>query len=82
LIREGIHHLTFLDRLIIKEIQGEKKTKYSHLHGEDPRVTMPMRTWGEGGIIKVADKIKSKLQLRGEGAMFVGFAKNSTQDTY
>jgi hypothetical protein len=82
LIREGIHHLTFLDRLIIKEVQGEKKTKYGHLHSEDQRVTMPMRTWGEGGIIKVADKIKSKLQLRVEAPMFVGFAKNSAQDTY
>jgi hypothetical protein len=45
-------------------------------------VTMPMHTWGEGGIIKVTDKIKSKLQLRGEVAMFVGYAKQSSRDMY
>jgi hypothetical protein len=29
LVREGVFHLTFLDRLIVKEIDGEKKTKYT-----------------------------------------------------
>jgi hypothetical protein len=82
LIREGIHYLTFLDGLIVKDVQGVVKTKYGHLHGEDPKVKMPMRTWGEGGVIKVTNKIKSKLQLRGAAAMFVGYTNHSLQDTY
>jgi hypothetical protein len=62
LIREGVHHLTFLDGLIVKELNGSVMTKYRHLYGEDLKVSMPMRVWGEAGIVKVTGKIKSKIQ--------------------
>jgi hypothetical protein len=71
LLREGIHHLTFLDGLIIKEIDSKKLTKFGHMYGKDPKLIMPMRIWGEAGIVKVTGKIKSKLKLRGSEGMFI-----------
>jgi hypothetical protein len=81
LVREGVFHLMFLDGLIVKEINGEKRTKYGHMYRMDPKVKMPLRTWGEGGVIKIVGAIKGKLQSRGTAAMFVGYAHNSTHDT-
>jgi hypothetical protein len=63
LIREGVHHLTFLDGLIVQELNRRTKPKFGHIYGEDPKIIMPMRVWGEAGIVKVTGKIKSKLQL-------------------
>jgi hypothetical protein len=82
LIREGVHHLTFLDGLIVRALNGRVKTKFGQIYGEDPMVIMPMRLWGEAGIVKVTGKIKSKLEMRGKEAMFVGYAVCSTGDTY
>jgi hypothetical protein len=78
LVREGIHHLTFLDGLIVNEIEGKALTKYGHLFGVDPKIVMPLQVWGESGVIKTEGKIRSKLQLRGKAAMFIGYAVNST----
>jgi hypothetical protein len=82
LVREGIHHLTFLDGLIVKTIAGVKKTKFRHMYREDPKPAMPMRVWGEAGIVKVAGKVKSKLTMRGEMGMFVGYVESGSSDTY
>jgi hypothetical protein len=82
LIKEGIHHLTFLDGLIVRTLNGTVKTKFGHIYGEDLKVIMPMRLWGEAGIVKVMGKIKSKLEMRGKEAMFVGYVVCSTGDTY
>jgi hypothetical protein len=60
LLREGIQHLTFLDGLMIKEIDGKKMTNFGHMYGSDPKLVMRMRIWGEAGIVKVTGKIKSK----------------------
>jgi hypothetical protein len=48
LVREGVFHVTFLDRLIIKEINGVRTTKYGHTYEMDPKVKMLLCTWGEG----------------------------------
>jgi hypothetical protein len=80
LVREGVFHLTFLDRLIVKEINGEIKTKYGHMYRMDPKVKMPLYTWGEG-VIKIVGAVKGKLKPRGTAAMFVGYARDSTHDT-
>jgi hypothetical protein len=82
LLREGIHHLTFLDGLIIKEIDGKKLTKFGNMHGKDPKIITPMRIWGEAGIVKVTGKIKSKLKLKGSEGLFVGYTCNRASDTY
>jgi hypothetical protein len=42
LVREGIFHLTFLDDLIVREVDGVKKTKYRHLFGNDPKIRLLM----------------------------------------
>lgn len=55
-MREGLHHLTFLDGLMIKEVDGVKKTKFGHMYSRDPKLAMPLRTWGEGGYIKIGGK--------------------------
>jgi hypothetical protein len=74
--------LTFLDGLIVRDIDSVKKTKYSHLFGEDPKVKWPMRIWGKAGMIRITGKVKSKLDMRGARAMFVGFARGNTVDMY
>jgi hypothetical protein len=71
-----------LDGLIVRTLNGAVKTKFGHIYGVDPKVIMPMRLWGEAGIVKVTGKIKSKLELRGKDAMFVGYAGCSAGDTY
>jgi hypothetical protein len=81
LVREGVFHLSFLDGLIVKEINGEKKTKYGHTYRMDPKVKMPLCTWGEGGVIKIVGGIKGKLKPRGTAAMFVGYARDSAHNT-
>jgi hypothetical protein len=82
LLQEGIHHLTFLDGLMIKEIDSKKMTKFGHMYGKDPKIIMPLRIWGEAGIVKVTGKIKSKLKLRGSEGMLVGYTCNGAADTY
>ena len=41
-----------------------------------------LRTFGEMAVIKVATKIKGKLENRGRTVMFVGYADESAPDTY
>jgi hypothetical protein len=41
LVREGVHHLTYLDGLIVYEQSGEKQTKHGWLYGSDPQVKFP-----------------------------------------
>jgi hypothetical protein len=36
LIREGIHHLTFLDGLIVTKVDEKRMTKFVHMYGKDP----------------------------------------------
>jgi hypothetical protein len=52
LVREGIHHLTFLDGLIVKELNNNKITEHRHRCQSNPKLNMPMRVWGEAGIVK------------------------------
>jgi hypothetical protein len=44
LIREGVHHLTFLGGVIVRKLNGAVMTKYRYLYGEDPKVIMPMQS--------------------------------------
>lgn len=75
-------HLTYLDRLMVKEVDGVKMSKFGHLFGKEKEIKMPLQPWGEGGVIKVTGKVKRKLKLRGEVAMFVGYARDSATNTY
>jgi hypothetical protein len=63
LICERIHHLTFLDGLIVTQVDEKRMTKFGHKYGKDLKLVMPMRIWGESSIMKVAGKVKSKLKL-------------------
>eukprot|EP00957_Ditylum_brightwellii_P135513 10332518-Ditylum_brightwellii.AAC.1 len=38
---------TLLDGLVIVEVEGEKKTCYEHFHGNVPKFTKNLCTWGE-----------------------------------
>jgi hypothetical protein len=82
LVREGIHHLTFLDGLIVYEHDGLIKTKHGWIFGTDPKINFPLRVWGEEGIVKISGNVTSKLEMRGEKGMFVGYAVDSSPDTY
>jgi hypothetical protein len=64
LVREGVHHLTFLDGLIVYEQEGTVKTKHGWIFGSDPKIKLPFRVWGEAGIVRVTGNIKSKLEMR------------------
>jgi hypothetical protein len=59
-----------------------KKTKHGWIFGYDPKIVLPLRVWGEAGIVKLASNMKSKLGMRGEPGMFVGYAIDSLPDTY
>jgi hypothetical protein len=37
LVWEGIHHLTFLDGLMVVTINRKQMTKFGHMYGEDPK---------------------------------------------
>jgi hypothetical protein len=82
LVREGISHLTFLDGLIVKKIDGQTMTRYGHVFGKEQKLLMPLRIWGKAGFVKITGKMKSKLEMRGAEGMFVGYAGRSAPDTY
>jgi hypothetical protein len=82
LISEGIHHLTFLDGLIVSRVDEKRMTKFGHMYGKDPKLVMPMQIWRESSIVKVAGKVQSKMKLQGEVGMFVGYVDERAPDTY
>ena len=82
LYREAIGHATTMDGLCVREINGQRKSRYAHIFGTEPKLKLPLRTWGEAGIIKVTGNVKGKLANRGTEAMFVGYASNHASDTY
>lgn len=53
LVREGMSHLTFLDGLIVKTINGQTMTRYGHVFGNEQKVVMPLHIWGEAGFVKI-----------------------------
>jgi hypothetical protein len=80
--REALNHVTILNQLCVREIEGVTATRHFHLFGEEAKIEFPPQTWGESAMIKTAGKVKGKLSNRGEKGMFVGYAKNSASDTY
>jgi hypothetical protein len=50
--REAFQTSTYLDKLVIVEIDGVLKTQFEHWEGTLPRFLRYLRKWGEAGVVK------------------------------
>ena len=71
-----------LDGLSVVERGGNKKTRYEHFFGQNPKFSKHLRTWGEAGTVKVKSKMAPKLNDRGVTCMFVGYSTDHDGDCY
>ena len=78
--REAISHVTRLYGLVMVIMNQEKKTRYKHLLGKNPRFINNMRTWGETGVVKEPKSRKSKLGKCGCEGMFIKYGLNAPSD--
>ena len=82
LYTKAIETATLLDGLSQVEINGEKKSRYKHFHGKNPRFAGHLRTWGETGTVKTKSKRSSKITDRGTVCILVGYAADHNGDCY
>ena len=82
LYTKAIETATLLDGLSQVEINGEKKSRYEHFHGKNPRFAGHHRTWGETGTVKTKSKRSSKITDRGTVCILVGYAAEHNGDCY
>jgi Reverse transcriptase (RNA-dependent DNA polymerase) len=80
--REAFQTATYLDGLIIMEIDGVKQTRYEHWGASTPKYSKCLRIWGEAGIVKLTKRGDSKIDDRGKICMFVGYSSLHACDTY
>ena len=73
---------TLLDGLVVIELNGQKKTRFEHFFGKNPRFINYLRTFWEAGTVKTRTKTTPKLNDRGTQCMFVGYAMDHEGDTY
>jgi hypothetical protein len=48
------------------EINGKIATRFEHLCGSNPRFINHLRTWGDGGTVKIVTSTTPKIDDRGE----------------
>ena len=80
--KECINCCTHIDGLIVREINGEVKTRYEHWGGQLPKFAKYLREWGEAGIVCVRDIKTSKLTNKGKLCIFVGYSPQHAGDCY
>lgn len=73
---------TKVDGLAVIELDGEKKTRYEHRLGSNPKWTAHLRTWGEAATVKTKTQATSKVEDRGTTMMFVDYATDHEPDCY
>ena len=67
-----------LDNLDCENKAG--KPRYVLFYGKDYKAFPYLRKFGEIGVVKQGDKIKSKLVNRGEACVYLGHAENHSAD--
>ncbi|CAJ1938811.1 unnamed protein product [Cylindrotheca closterium] len=77
---EAADTATKLDTALVYQ-RGEQSS-HQKFWKREARFARHLRTFGEMAVIKVHTKIKGKLKDRGRTVMFVGYADNSSGDTY
>ena len=82
MINEVLKTATLLDGLVVKTIKERTATRCEHEHGQLPKWTQHMRTFGEAGTVKVHTKMAGKVNDRGIQCIFVGYALQHSPDTY
>ena len=73
---------TFLDGLVVADIDGKRQSIYEHFFGKELRCVKYLRTWGEAGTVKINKKTSPKLADQGILCMFVGYNKDREGDCY
>jgi len=63
-------------------LPGETKTPYELFYGEKAPYSRHLRTFGEIGVAREINDIKSKLEDRGATCIFVGYAEQHPGDVY
>jgi hypothetical protein len=71
---------TFLDNILVH--QESKKCPFESFFDKKPKLPEEMYPFGTVCIITNREKIKSKLQDRGEKCIFVGYASDHASDVY
>jgi len=80
--REAFQTSTYLDGLILVEVDGVIKTRFEYFEGELPKFSKYLRTWGEAGVVKLKSPHLPKIYNRGKTCMFIGYSLNHAGDTY
>ena len=75
-------YVTDMDGLMLATINGETKTRYEHFLKEFPKFALMLRTWGEAGVVKLKTSTSPKMNNKGTTCMFVGYAKDRSNDSY
>ena len=82
LYREAYRCATLLDGLVVKEVDGEVKTRMEHWGMSLPKWTAALRTWGEAGVVTLKQKMRPKMEDKGLTCMLVGYAEDHAEGVY
>jgi hypothetical protein len=82
LFREAFKTATYLDYLVFTTVGIKKATRHEHFYGNNPKWMNFLRTWGEGGTVKVNTKNTPKLADRGLHCMFISYEYDNDGDVY
>ena len=80
--REAFQTSTYLDGLVLVDVNGVLKTRFEHWEGKLPSFTQHLRKWGEAGVVKLRTSTTPKIYDRGKVCMFVGYSHNHAGDTF
>jgi hypothetical protein len=80
--REAFLTSTYLDGLILVEIDGALKTQFEHWEGTLPQFLRYLRKWGEARVMKLRTLTTPKIYDRRKVCMFVGYSPNLAGDTF
>jgi hypothetical protein len=80
--REAFQTSTYLDGLVLVEIDGVLKTQFEHWEYTLPRLLQYLRKWREAGVVKLRTSTTPKIYDRGKVCMFVGYSPNHAGDTF
>ena len=73
---------TATDHEVMIVYPGESKSSYEKLFGKEAPYARSLRSFGEIGIIKNHERIRGKLTNREKVAMFIGYSKSSSKETF
>jgi hypothetical protein len=74
--REAFQTSTYLDGLVLVEIDGVLKTQFEHWEATLPQFLQYLRKWGEARVVKFRTSTTPKIYDRRKVCMFVGYSPN------